>query len=100
MYASPPRSGPLDAPTGSVRRVSDSVTVVWDDGYLAYDLGRDHPLHPVRLALTVSLARRLRVLEAGNVAMASPEPATDDLLTLIHDPAYLAVVRRAPEDPY
>lgn len=80
--------------------MSDAVTVVWDDGYLAYDLGGDHPLHPVRLALTVSLARRLGVLDAGTVRLERPEPASDDLLTLVHDPAYLEVVRRAPADPY
>jgi acetoin utilization protein AcuC len=80
--------------------VSDSVTVVWDDGYQAYDLGGDHPLHPVRLALTVSLARRLGVLDADEVTVTSPVPATDEQLALVHDPAYLEVVRRAPEDPY
>jgi acetoin utilization protein AcuC len=80
--------------------VSDAVTVVWDDGYLDYDLGADHPLHPVRLALTISLARRLGVLDAPPVTVVVPEPAGDDVLTLIHDPAYLAVVRRAPYDPW
>ena len=81
---------------GSVGAVSDSVTVVWDDGYLGYDLGGDHPLHPVRLALTVSLARRLGVLDAPTVTMVAPQPAGEDLLTLVHDPAYLEVVRQAP----
>jgi acetoin utilization protein AcuC len=80
--------------------VSNSVTVVWDDGYLDYDLGGDHPLHPVRLALTVSLARRLGVLDGPGVETVTPAPAGDDLLTLVHDPAYLEVVRRAPYDPW
>jgi acetoin utilization protein AcuC len=80
--------------------VSDAVTVVWDDGYLDYDLGADHPLHPVRLALTVSLARRLGVLDSPQVTTVAPEPAGEDLLTLVHDPAYLDVVRRAPYDPW
>ena len=71
--------------------MSDSVTVVWDDGYLAYDLGGDHPLHPVRLALTVSLARRLGVLDAPHVSVVAPVPAGEELLTLVHDPAYLEV---------
>ncbi|MFL6127872.1 MAG: acetoin utilization protein AcuC [Mycobacteriales bacterium] len=76
--------------------MSDSVTVVWDDGYLAYHLGADHPLHPVRLALTVSLARRLGVLDPPHVSMVAPRPASEELLTLVHDPAYLQVVRQAP----
>ena len=96
MFASPPRSGAVAVSTGSVGAVSDSVTVVWDDGYLAYDLGGDHPLHPVRLALTISLARQLGVLDLPAVTMLAPQPAGEDLLTLVHDPAYLEVVRQAP----
>ncbi len=80
--------------------MTDAVTVVWDDGYLEYDLGGDHPLHPVRLALTISLARALGVLDGPGVELVAPRPAGDDLLTLVHDPAYLEVVRRAPEDPW
>src|SRR5918994_640602 len=96
MYASPFAARPPATRKGSVVAVSDSVTVVWDDGYLGYDLGSDHPLHPVRLALTVSLARRLGVLDGPGVTVVAPRPAGDDLLTLVHDPAYLDVVRRAP----
>ena len=85
---------------GSVQGVSDSVTVVWDDEFLSYDLGPEHPLNPVRLALTVSLARQLGVLDRPNVTMLAPRPAGEDLLTLVHDPAYLDVVRAAPTHPW
>ena len=37
--------------------------VVWDERYLAYDFG-DHPLNPLRLDLTIRLARELGVLDA------------------------------------
>jgi acetoin utilization protein AcuC len=80
--------------------VSDSVTVVWDDEFLAYDMGPDHPLNPVRLALTVSLARQLGVLDRPTVTTVAPRPATEELLTLVHDPAYLDVVRAAPGHPW
>jgi len=43
------------------------VTVVWDDEFLSYDLGPEHPLNPVRLALTMSLSRQLGVLDRPNV---------------------------------
>ncbi len=79
--------------------MSDSVAVVWDEGYLDYDMGPEHPLHPVRLDLTMRLARSLGVLDHPNVTMVVPEQADDDLLTLVHDPAYLRAVRRAPEHP-
>ena len=40
-----------------------SAAVVWDDALLAYDLGGQHPLDPVRLDLTMRLARALGVLD-------------------------------------
>ena len=72
------------------------MTVVWDDEFLSYDLGPEHPLNPVRLALTMSLSRQLGVLGRPNVTAIPPRPAGEDLLTLVHDPEYLDVVRVAP----
>ncbi len=79
--------------------MSDSVAVVWDDALLGYTLGGDHPLHPVRLDLTMRLADGLGVLASSRVDVVRPTPAGTDLLTLVHDPAYLEAVRRAPTDP-
>jgi acetoin utilization protein AcuC len=75
------------------------VTVVWDEALLGYDLG-EHPLDPVRVELTIALARSLGVLDRGNVAVVPPTTADDELLQLVHDPEYLAAVRAAPDDPY
>jgi acetoin utilization protein AcuC len=72
------------------------ATVVWDDGYLAYDFG-DHPLNPRRLEFTISLARELGVLD--NVAILAPASATDTELLTVHDEAYLQAVREASVDP-
>ncbi len=79
--------------------MSDSVAVFWDDALLGYTLGGDHPLHPVRLDLTMRLAESLGVLAPSRVEVVRPTPAGTDLLTLVHDPAYLEAVRRAPTDP-
>ncbi len=79
--------------------MSESAAVVWDDGYLGYDLGDGHPLNPVRLALTISLARALGVIDGAGTRVVVPQPADDALLTLVHDAAYLDAVRRAPEHP-
>jgi acetoin utilization protein AcuC len=79
--------------------VSDAVSVVWDDALLGYTMGGDHPLHPVRLDLTMRLADQTGVLRGDRIRVLRPEPAGPDLLTLVHDPAYLDAVRRAPEDP-
>ncbi|GAC1330442.1 MAG: acetoin utilization protein AcuC [Mycobacteriales bacterium] len=73
------------------------VLVLWDDSFGGYDLGPEHPMQPVRLDLTIALAREMGVLDATGLRVASAEPASDDLLALVHDRRYLAAVRRAPE---
>jgi acetoin utilization protein AcuC len=80
--------------------MSDSIAVVWDDALLGYTMGGDHPMHPVRLDLTMRLADSLGVLSGDRVRVLRPTPADVDLLTLVHDPAYLDAVKRAPADPY
>ncbi|WP_097195746.1 acetoin utilization protein AcuC [Blastococcus aggregatus] len=79
--------------------MSDSVAVIWDESLLGYTMGGDHPLHPVRLDLTMRLADSLGVLTGDRLRVMRPDPATAELLTLVHDPAYLEAVRRAPSDP-
>jgi acetoin utilization protein AcuC len=79
--------------------MSDAVTVVWDEALLGYTMGGEHPLHPVRLDLTMRLADALGVLASDRIEIAKPSPAGVELLTLVHDPAYLEAVKRAPADP-
>jgi acetoin utilization protein AcuC len=69
---------------------------IWDDGFLAYDFG-EHPLSPVRLDLTVRLARELGVLE--QLELLAPAPADETELLTVHDVGYLAAVRAASTDP-
>ncbi|MBU8859578.1 MULTISPECIES: acetoin utilization protein AcuC [unclassified Micromonospora] len=78
--------------------MADDTVVVWDEALLGYDMG-DHPLDPVRVELTMALARELGVLDRPGVRLVKPEPADDALLTRVHDPAYLDAVRSAPRDP-
>lgn len=76
------------------------VAVVWDDSLLGYKLSEDHPLHPVRLDLTMRLARSLGVLEG--IEPLVPSPAPDEEVERIHLASYLDAVRRAPtggDDP-
>ena len=74
--------------------MSNECAVVWDDSLLGYDFGGHHPLHPVRLDLTMRLAGSLGVLDGVDVL--KPEPATDDDLLRVHTPEYLDAVRAAP----
>jgi acetoin utilization protein AcuC len=79
--------------------VSETLSVIWDEAFLRYRLSADHPLHPIRLALTVDLSRALGVLDHPNLTVLAPEPADDDLLRLVHTDAYLRAVRTAFDNP-
>jgi acetoin utilization protein AcuC len=69
------------------------TTVVWTEDVLRYDLG-DHPLDPVRVELTMALARDLGLLSRPEVKLYAPEPADEATLTRVHEPEYVAAVKR------
>ena len=71
-----------------------TAAVVWDKGLLAYDLGGDHPFNPIRLDLTIRLAKALGVLDG--IELLVPEPASDEELERVHDVGYVSAVREAP----
>ncbi len=76
------------------------TTVVWDEELARYDFGSEHPMSPVRLTLTVELARALGVLHAPGVQVVpAPVPPTDELVLTAHDAAYVTAVRRASAHP-
>ena len=56
--------------------MSDSVAVVWDEGLLGYTMGGEHPMHPVRLDLTMRLADSLGVLAGDRVQVLRPPRPT------------------------
>ncbi|SDT77992.1 acetoin utilization protein AcuC [Actinoplanes derwentensis] len=77
----------------------DTTAVVWDSTLLDYDMG-DHPLNPVRVELTMALARELGVLDRPGVQMITPVEASEIDLTRVHRADYLDAVRLAPIDPF
>ncbi|MFC4068028.1 acetoin utilization protein AcuC [Actinoplanes subglobosus] len=77
----------------------DTTAVVWDSALLDYDMG-DHPLNPVRVELTMALARELGILDRPGVQMITPAPASEIDLTRVHRADYLDAVRLAPVDPF
>jgi acetoin utilization protein AcuC len=79
--------------------VTCTVHVAWDERLAGYDFGPGHPLAPVRVELTMALARAFGVLTEPGVAVVAPGPAPDDELELIHRRDYIAAVRRAGESP-
>lgn len=66
--------------------------VVWDDAMTEYDFGSSHPMSPVRLDLTMRLARSLGVLDSLTVV--APDNPADSLLLLGHTSEYVEAVRR------
>lgn len=74
--------------------MSSQYAVIWDDAVLGYDLGEHHPLHPVRLDLTMQLARALGLLDGVNVV--APRPASEEDLLRVHTREFLAAVEAAP----
>jgi acetoin utilization protein AcuC len=79
--------------------MSESVLLVWSEKLLTYDLGATHPMAPGRLEFTMALAHDLGVLARPGTRIAAPRPASDEVLQLVHEPAYIAAVRRAAGRP-
>jgi acetoin utilization protein AcuC len=79
--------------------MGEPVQVAWDDALTQYNFGRSHPLNPVRLELTIRLARALGILDGPDIQIVPPALADDALLTSFHTPDYLAAVRRCAANP-
>ncbi|GAA4057156.1 acetoin utilization protein AcuC [Nonomuraea soli] len=76
--------------------MSGPARVIWDDDLTSYDFGPGHPLAPVRVELTMALARELGVLD--KVELTGCGPATDDELSLVHKRDYVEAVKRVSAD--
>jgi acetoin utilization protein AcuC len=72
-----------------------TLHVAWDRELAGYDFGPTHPMAPIRIQLTVELARAFGLFGRDEVTLAAPVAATDAELELIHDPAYVDMVRLA-----
>ncbi|MEH3033372.1 MAG: acetoin utilization protein AcuC [Aeromicrobium erythreum] len=73
------------------------ASLVFDERLTQYDFGAAHPMAPVRVDLTMLLAGELGVLDAFDVVPA--EPASIELLTSVHSPAFVERVRKLSDHP-
>lgn len=73
------------------------ATVVFDPSLTEYDFGPDHPMSPLRVDLTMRLARELGVLEGGLRVVPAPM-ASEDLIATVHRPELIDAVQRAGRD--
>ncbi|MBD0322699.1 MAG: acetoin utilization protein AcuC, partial [Aldersonia sp.] len=71
--------------------------VVWSPRYLTYTWAQGHPMNPVRLDLTMSLARALGVLDG--VEVVEPAVATDAELLRVHTSGYVEAVKQVDKLP-
>ena len=78
--------------------MAGSLTVVWDERLTGYDFGPGHPLAPVRVELTIALARELGVLAGPDVTLLTPAAADTSELLLAHDADYIDAVVQAGLD--
>jgi acetoin utilization protein AcuC len=72
-----------------------TLHMAWDERLTGYDFGPGHPLAPVRVELTVGLARAFGLLDQDGVTVERPAPATDAELEFVHDARYIEAVRQA-----
>lgn len=74
-------------------RADDGPLLVFGPRSTTYDFGPRHPLTPRRFGPGIDLLRAV-----GASPGLPPEPIPDALLELVHDPAYVAAVRRLSAD--
>ena len=84
---------PADAP--SAQPAPDGVGIVWEDALREYDFGPFHPMAPIRLELTRTLAGAAGILDCEGVRILPAPVASDAQLAAVHDPKLLEAVRRA-----
>ncbi len=73
------------------------ATVVFDPSLTEYDFGTSHPMSPIRVDLTMRLARDLGILDRLREV---PAPmASDELIGTVHEAGLIDAVKRAGADP-
>ncbi|MFF5976921.1 acetoin utilization protein AcuC [Streptomyces sp. NPDC012769] len=77
--------------------MSGRALLMWDEAVTGYDFGPEHPMDPVRLALTMGLVRAYGLDRAVDVV--AGRPVGESTLRLVHREDYVAAVRAASADP-
>ncbi|MER6691191.1 acetoin utilization protein AcuC [Streptomyces minutiscleroticus] len=77
--------------------MSGRAQLMWDEAVTGYDFGRDHPMDPVRLALTRGLVDALGAARGMDVVAA--RAAGESTLRLVHREDYVEAVKAVSADP-
>src|SRR4051812_19892438 len=73
--------------------MTDTCSFVFSEELLKYKFNSNHPFNQFRLKLTVDLLHKLNALD--NEQVVPPRMATDEELSLVHDPSYIDAVKMA-----
>jgi acetoin utilization protein AcuC len=73
--------------------MKDRAVFVYSEELLKYKFSSHHPFNQFRLKLTVDLLNRINALDPEQIL--PPRMATEEELTLIHDPSYIEAVKKA-----
>ncbi|MFR9675449.1 acetoin utilization protein AcuC [Streptomyces sp. TR06-5] len=79
--------------------MSGGAVLMWDEAVTGYDFGDQHPMDPVRLALTMRLVEAFGLPDAPGLAVRAAKGAGDSTLRLVHRQDYIDTVRRISADP-
>ncbi|MBB1256654.1 acetoin utilization protein AcuC [Streptomyces alkaliterrae] len=77
--------------------MTGGAQVMWDEAVTGYNFGPEHPMDPIRLALTMRLVEQFGLDRTAKVVAAKEAGAST--LRLVHHAEYIDAVRRASESP-
>jgi acetoin utilization protein AcuC len=68
--------------------------LIWDERFLDYSFGPQHPLRPIRVKLTYDLIRSKGILQQGSVEVIKPRLASREEILLFHEEDYVRLVEQ------
>ena len=68
--------------------------LIWDEKFLDYNFGPQHPLRPVRVKLTYELIQSKGILQQGSVKVVKPRLASRAEILLFHEDDYVRLVEQ------
>jgi acetoin utilization protein AcuC len=80
--------------------MTGSACVVFDDSLTDYNFGPGHPMTPLRVDLTMRLARSLGVVGAGGLTQVPAPVASEDVIATVHSHRYIEAVRKLSANPH
>jgi acetoin utilization protein AcuC len=68
--------------------------LIWDERFLDYNFGPQHPLRPIRVKLTYELIRSKGILQQETVKVIKPRLASREEILLFHEENYVRLVEQ------